>query len=197
MGRFRGLGSVKSFFLMCSSALWGQCPVLSHPELPQGSSQRVAAAWGLLDGRYSFLPVFPQNSPADIRAVIADDCDILCILMWQAIFHLSIVVESLARKTKNVRVSTEMSYLKRRFGSVKGVSHRKLMNGGQFKHFPRPLSEIYPDLKAEQDLQRLGNFIPIIWCLHPKRRHWKITWSQIGQSPEHQCIVYCSDSQIL
>lgn len=45
--------------------------------------------------------------------------------------------ESLASKTKNVRLSTEMSYLKRRFGSVKGVSHRKLMNGEQFKCFLR------------------------------------------------------------
>ena len=61
-------------------------------------------------------------------------------------------IEPLARKTKNVRVSTEMSSLKRRFGSVKGVSHRKLMNGEKFKHFPRSLSEIHLDLKAEQDL---------------------------------------------
>lgn len=81
--------------------------------------------------------------------------------------------ESLASKTKNVRLSTEMSYLKRRFGSVKGVSHRKLMNGEQFKCFLRSLSEIHLDLKAERDLQRLGDFIPILWCLHPKRKHWK------------------------
>lgn len=39
--------------------------------------------------------------------------------------------------------------------------------------FPKILSESHLDLKAERDLQRLGDFIPILWCLHPKRKHWK------------------------
>lgn len=79
----------------------------------------------------------------------------------------------LGQQNQECKDYTEMSYLKRRFGSVKGVSHRKLMNGEQFKRFLRSLSEIHLDLKAERDLQRLGDFIPILWCLHPKRKHWK------------------------
>ena len=40
-------------------------------------------------GMYSFLPEFPQGSPSHVwqLATISDDCDILCLLIWQAIFH--------------------------------------------------------------------------------------------------------------
>ena len=38
--------------------------LFSHPESPQGSPWGVAAVWWLLDGRYSFLPEFPQGWPA-------------------------------------------------------------------------------------------------------------------------------------
>ena len=44
------------------SAIWGQYPVFSYPEFPQGSSLGVAAVWRLLDGRYSlFLPWVPSE----------------------------------------------------------------------------------------------------------------------------------------
>ena len=37
--------------LMCTSALWGQYPVLSHPESPQGVCRgETAVADGLLEG---------------------------------------------------------------------------------------------------------------------------------------------------
>ena len=44
----------------------------------------------LLDGRYSFLPE-PSgltSSPLVLPA-IADDCNCLCLLIWQEIFHFS------------------------------------------------------------------------------------------------------------
>ena len=44
--------------LICTSALWGQYPVFSHPESPQGAPS----------------------------AVVADGCNILCLLTWQAAF---------------------------------------------------------------------------------------------------------------
>ena len=30
--------------LICTSAIWGQYPVFSHPELPRGASSEVVAA---------------------------------------------------------------------------------------------------------------------------------------------------------
>ena len=39
-------------------------PVCPLPERPQGSPWRAAAVWRLMDGRCSFLPEFPQGSPA-------------------------------------------------------------------------------------------------------------------------------------
>ena len=52
--------------LICIPALWGQYPVISHPEFPQGSSRGMAAVWWL-DGRYSFFPDFLQGSIAHQR----------------------------------------------------------------------------------------------------------------------------------
>ena len=85
--------SLKSFLWYAPQLFAGQYPVLSHPEFPQGSLG-VTVVWWLLDVRYSFLPEFPQSSPAHVgwRAAIADDSDILCLLIWQAIFHLSLVL---------------------------------------------------------------------------------------------------------
>ena len=50
-----GLSEIIS--LICTIAIWGQYPVFSHPEFPQG------------------LSVHPL-----VVAAIADDCDILCLL---------------------------------------------------------------------------------------------------------------------
>ena len=38
--------------------------VLFHPWVPQSSPWWVAAVWWRIEGRYSFLPEFPQGSPA-------------------------------------------------------------------------------------------------------------------------------------
>ena len=62
MGGCKSLGRLES--LMSTLAIWGHYPVFSHPEFPPGSPWGVAAVWWLLDGRYSFLPEFPQGSPA-------------------------------------------------------------------------------------------------------------------------------------
>ena len=52
--------------LICISAVWGQYPVFSHPEFPLGSPALCC------------------------DAAIADDCDILYLLIWQAIFYFSV-----------------------------------------------------------------------------------------------------------
>ena len=49
-----------------TSAIWGQYPVFSYPEFPQGSPTHH---WW---------------------AAIPDDCGILCLLIEQAIFHFSV-----------------------------------------------------------------------------------------------------------
>ena len=41
--------------LICTSAIWDQCPVFQNVEFPQGSPWTVTAVLWLLDGRYSFL----------------------------------------------------------------------------------------------------------------------------------------------
>ena len=53
--------------LICTSAVWGQYPVLSHPEFPQGSPWGVVSGWWLLEGRYFFLPEFLQGPPTHHR----------------------------------------------------------------------------------------------------------------------------------
>ena len=53
-GKMPGSGLTEIISLICTSAIWGQYPVFSHPEFPQGSLWGVAAVWWLLDGRYSF-----------------------------------------------------------------------------------------------------------------------------------------------
>ena len=68
----------------------GPVSCFSYPKFPQDSLSGVAAAWSLLDGRYSLPSWVSQGSPARDRlvAVIVDDSDILWSLMWLAIFHL-------------------------------------------------------------------------------------------------------------
>ena len=55
MGRYKSLAGLTEIFpLTCTSPVWGQHPVLSHPEPPEGSPWGVAAVWWLLDGRHFF-----------------------------------------------------------------------------------------------------------------------------------------------
>ena len=41
--KMQGSGLTEIIPLICSSAIWGQYPLFSHPEFPQGSPQGVAA----------------------------------------------------------------------------------------------------------------------------------------------------------
>ena len=87
-GKRQESGLTEIIPLICTSANWGQYPVFS-----QGSLWGVAAVWWLRDGRYS---LFPSRVPSGLTnspwlvAAISDDCDILCLLIWQAIFHFSV-----------------------------------------------------------------------------------------------------------
>ena len=53
-------GLTEIILLICTSAIWDQYPVFSHPESPQGVLSGVA--------------------------VVADGCNILCLLIWQVAF---------------------------------------------------------------------------------------------------------------
>ena len=78
--------------LLGISALWGLYPVFSHPE---GSPSGVAVVSWLLDGKYS---LFPSQVPSGLLgsplegAAITDDRDILCLLVWPAVFYFSHVI---------------------------------------------------------------------------------------------------------
>ena len=63
-GKMQESGLSEIIPLICTSLIWGQYPVFSHPECPQSSPWEVTAVWWLLDSRYSFLSEFPQGSPA-------------------------------------------------------------------------------------------------------------------------------------
>ena len=90
-GKMQESGLTKIIPLMCTSALWGQYLVFSQPEFPQGSLQGVAAIWWLLDGRYS---LFPSWVPSGLTSSLLEGCNHwwswhLCLLIWQAMFYLS------------------------------------------------------------------------------------------------------------
>ena len=63
--------------LICTSPTWGQYPVFSHPESPQGSLEGVAAAWWLLDSRVFFPSCVSSGLTGShsMVATIADDCE--------------------------------------------------------------------------------------------------------------------------
>ena len=50
--------------LMCTSAVWGQHPMFSHPEFPQRGCSLMADRW-----QASFLPEFPQGLPTQIGGI--------------------------------------------------------------------------------------------------------------------------------
>ena len=70
MGRCKSLGSLKLFLWYASQLSGASILCFSHPELPWGSPKGVAAVWWLLDGRYSFLPEFPQGSPSVVAHLL-------------------------------------------------------------------------------------------------------------------------------
>ena len=67
--------------LICTSATWGQYPVFSCPELPQGSPQGVAAGSGhhLMAARWQVFFFFPEflQGGSHWKAAITEGCDIL------------------------------------------------------------------------------------------------------------------------
>ena len=50
-----GSGVTEIIPLRCTSAAWGQYPLFSHPEVPQGSLLGVATVWWLLSSRCSLF----------------------------------------------------------------------------------------------------------------------------------------------
>ena len=60
--------------LMCTSALWGQCPVLSHPECPRGAPSgwvgSSCSGWRL-DGRH------PVSILSVLRAHLPGSCNVM------------------------------------------------------------------------------------------------------------------------
>ena len=68
------------------SSLYDKYPVFLYPEFSQGSLWGVVAVW-MVD-ILSWDPLGLPSSPSMVAA-IANDCDILCLLTWQEIFHFS------------------------------------------------------------------------------------------------------------
>ena len=60
-------------------------------------------------GILCFLPEFPRGSPAHlwwlVVTAIADDCDIFCLLIWQAIFYFSVVLSSVGINGVSMQLS--------------------------------------------------------------------------------------------
>ena len=81
---------------MQDSALTEILPLITHlsylgPEscVPSGHTLlEVAEVCWLLDGRYSLLPFRVPSGLTE--AMISDDHDILCLLIWQAVFYFSV-----------------------------------------------------------------------------------------------------------
>ena len=92
-GKMQESGLTEIIPLICTSAIWGQYPDTSW--VSSGLTQGVAAVWCLLDGRHSFQPWVSSADGSRWRAAIVDDCDILCLLIWQEIFHFSYVTTAL------------------------------------------------------------------------------------------------------
>ena len=88
MGRCKNLGHWNHSFYMYTSAIWGQFPLFSCPEF---SGLTVWSGCGLMAARW--LVFFPSWVPSGLIcsssmvATIADDCDIICLLIWQEVFH--------------------------------------------------------------------------------------------------------------
>ena len=63
-GKMQEFGLTEIIPLICTSAIWGQYPVLSHPESPQGASLGVAAVADCLMAGILFPLELPQGSPS-------------------------------------------------------------------------------------------------------------------------------------
>ena len=86
-------GLTEIITLICTSAIWGQYPVFSHPEFPQGASLGVAA----VSDELTMSIQFPFWVPSGHTIQKGDVDDIqnlmawwlqntLCLPIWQAAF---------------------------------------------------------------------------------------------------------------
>ena len=92
-GKMQESGLTEIIPLICTPAIWGQYPVFSYPEFLQGSPWEVAAVrWWLDTGTLSFLSPLRSLQLTIAGGCISDDCDTLCLLTWQEIFHFSVVM---------------------------------------------------------------------------------------------------------
>ena len=54
-GKMQESGLTEIIPLMCTSAVWGQCPAFLHPETPQGAQLGAAALAALLRAATSLV----------------------------------------------------------------------------------------------------------------------------------------------
>ena len=89
MGRYKSLGILKSFLWYASQLSGMRCVFTSWASPGWGGSGCSLMAARLQVFLPSWVPSGLTSSPSMVAA-IADDCDILCLLMWQEIFHFSV-----------------------------------------------------------------------------------------------------------
>ena len=89
MGRCKSLGSLKSF-LWYAPQLSGASILCFHfLSFLRAHHREWLQSCQLLDGRYSFQPwVSSGLTGSSWRVAVVDECDTLCLLTWQEIFHL-------------------------------------------------------------------------------------------------------------
>ena len=89
-------GPTETSPLICTSVIWGQNPMLSHPEPLQ------ATQWMGIGGGFSVMTtgwpafLFPSRVPSGLPvgvAAITDGSYILCFLILRAILHFSLPKE--------------------------------------------------------------------------------------------------------
>ena len=102
--------------LICTLAIWSQYLDTSwiSSGLTTGSGcSLMAASWQVLLSALSFRC-------SRWRAAIIDDCVILCLLIWQEIFHFSVVTEcSLSFHSFNSRFGCLIAYVNDLFLTAK------------------------------------------------------------------------------
>ena len=81
------LGSWKSSLSCVASVIWGQPAVFSCPEFPQGALLGNGCSWWPDGGHPVSTLKFLLGSPSGVAVMWwLDDCDILCLLIWQVTF---------------------------------------------------------------------------------------------------------------
>ena len=131
-GKMQESGLTEIIPLICTSAIWGQCPVFPHPEFPQGCSL-MAAGWQV------FFPSWVPSgltSSQSVEATTADGCGILCSLIWQGIFHFS-------------SVSWSHCFFRPLMSFCVGEHDTRTLTKQKLSHFPLPVSVWEADVKKD------------------------------------------------